>query len=224
LIETSGKTLASFHKILRGFQPAGAHHLGFISYTGGWQRDAAWFANKLHELRERSMVISNVADRKNVDFLVSHAQETFDEFCRLDEKLQKANLMRTIIHGDFGLHNLIFKRDDHAVLTDFETARIEWRLADLVSTLSRSRSAETMYHLEAVGHFMAGYQSVDPMPEEEWQSLPDVWRFFKLRSVFINWNSYFERGGDKLSSAIDMYHQAAWAKVNNLTLLKLRNL
>jgi Ser/Thr protein kinase RdoA (MazF antagonist) len=132
--------------------------------------------------------------------------------------------MRTIIHGDFGLHNLIFKNDHHAVLTDFETTRIEWRLVDLVSTLSRSRSVETMYNLESVGRFMAGYQSIDPVPEEEWKSLPDVWRFLKLRSVFINWNSYFERGGDKLSSAVDACRQAAWAKDNHLTLLKLGSL
>lgn len=224
LFEISGKILASFHKSLLGFKPLGAHHLGFVSETGGWQRDSEWFAAKMNELVERSRAISNISDRKNADFLVLHAQETFDEFSRLDEKLLKSNLFRTIIHGDFGLHNIIFTRDGTGVLTDFETTRLEWRLADLVSTLSRNRSANTMYNFNLINRFLVGYQSIFPAGKMEWRFLPDVWRFIKLRSVFIGWNSYFERGGDRLLSAIDAYNQAEWAKENVLTLSKLGDL
>lgn len=223
LFEKSGQVLALFHQALNGFQPLGAHHLGFISYAGGWQRDFEWFANKAHELIERSAKINIPDDKRLSDFLTSRVEETLEEFRRLDEKLSKVPLMRTIIHGDFGLHNLIFQKNGKMVLTDYETARLEWRLADLVSTLSRNRSQDTMYHFGSIKNFLTGYFSVSIIPEEEWHCLPDVWMFFKLRSVFIGWNTYFERGS-KLSSALDAYHQAKWVQDNAHTLLELRNL
>jgi len=224
LIEASGKVLANFHKSLNGFLPKGAHHLGFASYTGDWQRDIHWFANKVVELRKKSAKIANAQEKETADWLVSHSDDILEAYNHLDASLRNINLMRTIIHGDFGLHNLIFQKDGRIVITDYETARLEWRLGDLVSTLSRSRSQDTMYRFESIKRFLAGYQSVYPIPLEEWQSLAKVWQFFKLRSVFINWNSYFERGGSKLSSALDAYHQAEWAQANADTLLKLRDL
>lgn len=224
LIHASGKILATYHKILNGFQPKGTHHLGFLSYTGGWQRDSIWFTNKARELIEKSSAISNNEEKTIADFLIEHSEKILDDFKRLDEKLQNAHLLRTIVHGDFGLHNLIFKKDGKIILTDYETTRLEWRLSDLVITLSRSRSPETMVHFETIRQFLLGYQDVYPIPAQEWQYLPDVWQFIKLRSIFISWNLYFERGGRNLSSALDAYRQTVWVQKNSDTLLKLRDL
>jgi Ser/Thr protein kinase RdoA (MazF antagonist) len=224
LVEQSGSILAAFHQSLKDFQPSGAHHLGFVSHTGGWQRDAGWFASKARELVQKSSAISNDEDKKIVDFLIPRVDEILNKYTRLDDALQNVPLFRTIIHGDFGLHNLIFAKDGRIVLTDYETARLEWRLADLVSTLSRSRSKNAMYHFGTARDFLKGYFSVQPVPAEEWQYLPDVWMFYKLRSVFVSWNSHFERGGGKLASALDAYHQAKWVQDNAGILLKLRDI
>lgn len=223
LLENSGRMLASFHQSLNGFEPQGAHHLGFVSYTGSWQRDFNWFASRAYDLVEKSSIITIPDDKKLSDFLSSRVEIILEEFQHLEEKLNNIPLMRTIIHGDFGLHNLIFQKNGKVVLTDFETARLEWRLADLVSTLSRIRSRDTMYHFDLIKTFLTGYFSIEPIPKDEWRYLPDVWMFFKLRSVFIAWNNYFKRGNN-LSSAIDAYHQVKWVQDNAQTLLEFGKL
>ncbi|MEN8198403.1 MAG: phosphotransferase, partial [Pseudomonadota bacterium] len=57
---------------------------------------------------------------------------------RLEEALGDAQLPRLVIHGDFGIHNMLFHDNESATLLDFELARLEWRLSDLVLVLRAS--------------------------------------------------------------------------------------
>jgi Ser/Thr protein kinase RdoA (MazF antagonist) len=141
----------------------------------------------------------------------------------LDITLRQAPLPRLIIHGDYGLHNLVFPKNGLVTMLDFETARLEWRLSDLVSALSRLRFRDGRYDFETIASFLSAYQAEYPIRKEEWHWLPKVWRFYKLRSSLIYWNSYLDTGGPrrKLISAQDAVEQANWVIQHPERLLEL---
>ena len=213
LMRLAGQTLASLHQQLKGFMPQGQHHLGFKSYTGGRHRDLAWHIEKISELRETSSRIGEPEDKFHLDWLTRNSGYFLEEIGRLDEELRNAPLPRVVIHGDYGLHNLLFKNMHQAIPVDFELARLEWRLSDLVSCLSRFRYGKGPYDFESIRWFMEAYTAVYPLGNEEWQHIPQVWRFYRLQAAVQYWNSYFETNGPtrKLISARDAVAQADWA-------------
>jgi len=223
LMVIAGQTLARFHMALDGFIPEGVHHLGFSSQTGNWNRDMIWHICKVDELKEQSCIMRNENDIGHANWLVQNCNYILDELEKLDESLRAVPLPRLVIHGDYGLHNLVFPKDAPVAMLDFETARLEWRLSDLVSALSRLRFANGTYNFESIKSFLTGYQSVFPISKKEWYFLPLVWRFYKLRSALIYWNSYFETGGPvrKLISARDAVGQADWVLQHPGRLLNL---
>jgi Ser/Thr protein kinase RdoA (MazF antagonist) len=102
------------------------------------------------------------------------------------------------------------------VPVDFELARIEWRLSDLVSCLSRfryGRGSKLAYDFESIGWFIGAYQEEFPLTKDEWHFFPHVWAFYRLQSAVQYWNSYFETGGParKLFSARDAIDQVVLA-------------
>lgn len=223
LMKVAGETLGRLHRALAGFMPDGTHHLGFVSYSGDWRRNMDWHAAKVEEMKEKSQSLPE-EDKRHALWLVQNCQYVLDELYRVEETLRLAEPPRVIIHGDYGLHNIVFDRD---VVTpiDFESSRLEWRLSDLVSALSRLRYRDGTYNFESIRHFIQGYQSAYPIDTEEWRLLPLVWRFHKLRASLIYWNSYFETGGParKLISARDAVGQADWAMNHPDMLLRLNS-
>jgi Ser/Thr protein kinase RdoA (MazF antagonist) len=225
LMNIAGQTLGRLHSALAGFMPEGWHHLGFVSYTGDWRRNLAWHSAKVDEMKEKSRALSNEEDRQHADWLVQNCTYILNELAQVDETLRSSALTRLIIHGDYGLHNIVFQRNTVTPI-DFESSRLEWRLSDLVSALSRLRYSNGVYNFESIRNFVDGYQAAFPISAEEWQFLPLVWRFHKLRASLIYWNSYFETGGParKLISARDAVSQADWAIKNPDQLLRLNTL
>jgi len=212
LMAMAGQTLARLHRQLEGFMPEGRHHLGFKSYTEGRQRDRAWHIHKVQELKERSRNLSGAEERSHADWLIRNGSYILEELCWLDECLRGAALRRLVIHGDYGAQNLLFLETGAATPLDFELARLEWCLSDLVSALSRLRFKNGAYDFQSMQFFMKGYLGEYPLSAEEWQLLPRVWRFYKLQSAVQYWNSYFETSGPtrKLISARDAVSQADW--------------
>jgi len=223
LMNIAGQTLGRLHSALTGFMPDGWHHLGFVSYTGDWRRNLSWHSAKVEEMKEKSLSLRNDDDRTHANWLVQNCNHILDELGQVDETLRSSALTRLIIHGDYGLHNIVFHKDGVVTPIDFESSRLEWRLSDLVSALSRLRYRSGVYNFESIRNFLEGYQSAYSIGEAEWQFLPLVWRFHKLRASLIYWNSYFETGGParKLISARDAVSQADWALKNRDTLLRL---
>jgi Ser/Thr protein kinase RdoA (MazF antagonist) len=225
LMNVAGQTMGRLHSALAGFMPAGQHHLGFVSYTGDWRRNMAWHAAKVDEMKEKSRALTNEDEKRHASWLVQNCQYILEELGQVDETLRSSALTRLIIHGDYGLHNVVFQRDSVTPI-DFESSRLEWRLSDLVSALSRLRYRDGTYNFETIRNFLEGYQSAYPISQDEWRFLPLVWRFHKLRASLIYWNSYFETGGParKLISARDAVSQAEWAIKNPDKLLRLNSL
>lgn len=210
LMALAGRTLANLHQQLAGFVPAGRHYTGFQSNGGERWRDLAWHVAKVRELREKSGQLSGAEEGACARWLSDHSDEVLAELGQLDALLRPAGLPRLIIHGDYGLHNLHFHKDGRVTPLDFESARLEWRLRDLVNCLGRLRYDSSEFDVQSICHFMAAYQAIYPLHAVEWQWLPQVWRFCKLEDAVKYWNSYFETAGParKLFSARKAVQQA----------------
>ena len=105
-----------------------------------------------------------------------------------------------VIHGDYGPYNLMV-RDGHPMTPiDFELARIDWRLNDIISAFSTNvAKADSEAMIKKMRVIAQGYQTVNPLSREEWQMLPYVWEFSTLRRVIVCWDQYL---GDGLEERI----------------------
>jgi Ser/Thr protein kinase RdoA (MazF antagonist) len=228
LMEIAGETLARLHRELNGFMPQGRHHMGFAGYASPRWRDFAWHVEKVAELKKKSEQLSDAEEITAARWLCDYSRTILDEMARLESVLEEADLPRLIIHGDYGLHNLLFQKDGSAIPVDFELARLEWRLSDLVSCLSRFRygkAKEIAYDLESIKWFLDGYRAAFPIGGDEWRFWPQVWAFYRLQSAVQYWNSFFETNGPvrKLYSARDAIDQVGWALSHPTLLLSLNN-
>ncbi len=214
MMYTAGGTLARLHRHLQGFLPAGRHHLGFRDYNGDRWRDITWYTTALEEFGNRLQGLDDPIQRSHASWLINHSEKILREIDSVGKRLAAANLPRLIIHGDYGLHNLLYQSIDFAVPVDFELARLEWRLCDLVSVVSKFRYTNGSYDLESITHFLRAYQREFPIPENEWEWMPLVWKFYKLTKAVQYWSSFFETNGPtrKLVSAREEILQSSWAE------------
>jgi Ser/Thr protein kinase RdoA (MazF antagonist) len=210
LTEVAGRTLARLHRCMDGFVPGGAHHLGFAARTGPRRRDVAWHAAKLDELVRRSDELRTPGVASHMMPLVTRAPYLLDEIDRLERLLDGAAFLRLVVHGDYGLHNLVFPCPDLAVPVDFELSRFEWRLFDLISVLGKHRYRGGRYDLESMVTLLGAYSTEFALTPDERRLLPDAWRLYKLQAAVQYWNSYFETNGPvrKLASSLDSIAQA----------------
>jgi Ser/Thr protein kinase RdoA (MazF antagonist) len=171
----------------------------------------AWHEAKVSELRARADEIDDPEAVCLARTLDCAAETVLDELDRLDAVLTGACLRRLVIHGDYGLHNLIYRGDD-AIPVDFEVARLDWRVNELVSVLGKHRYRGGRYDLQSMHTFMTAYARDFPLTPDEQSLFPEAWRSYKLQAAVQYWNSYFETGGPtrKLASAIDSIEQSKW--------------
>jgi len=192
LMALAGRTLAHIHRGLEGYVPQGQHHLGFDFYTGSRRPDISWFEERVHELQDKSRHAPAGAARDLAESLVRSSSQVMDELRRLEEMFSGACLPLVVIHGDYGLHNLIVHDSSRLTVVDLELARPEWRLSDLVTALPRLWRSEQPDGIESVGAFVGAYETEYPIEPEEWRLLPHFWKYQNLRASLRYWNSYFD--------------------------------
>jgi len=216
LVAKSGQTLARFHHQLAGFQPEARHHLGFHHHSENRIRDLSWHLNKIDELREKSPHPEDVEASKHAQWLSDRSKIIGDKLYHLEKTLRAVSLPRLVIHGDYGIHNLLFHQDGTITVHDFELTRIEWRLIDLVTVLTRLDFKRSRV-------FMAAYQGEYAITSEEWQVFPLVWQYYRLRGSIQYWHNYYEIGNwQRLKAACDRVTQAEEASVYGSKLWQLR--
>jgi Ser/Thr protein kinase RdoA (MazF antagonist) len=215
LTRHAGALLARLHVTLEGFTPSGSHHLGFTALDGPRRRDVGWHAATLDDLRGRSRSLRDPEAATLAARLARESARVLDEIAALDASLSADELPRVVVHGDYGLHNLLFDRTG-AVVVDFEVSRLDWRVDDLVSVLGKHRYRDGRYDFESIRCFVGAYEKVAPLAQQERDRFPEVWRLHKLRAAVQYWNGYFQTDGPvrKLASAVDAIGQADWAAGN----------
>jgi Ser/Thr protein kinase RdoA (MazF antagonist) len=187
LWELAGRLLAEFHHAVEGFVPEGAHHLGYVGPIGERSRDLAWHLGSLQELSRDPVSTIGGEPEANIGWLRGNAERIGDRILALHETLGEAQLSRSVIHGDYGLHNILFRRAGSPILLDFELARFDWRLIDIVTVLSRVEA-------RLAAAFLHGYEEVAGPPGDEWRFLSDVWQFYRLSGAVQSWFTYARFG------------------------------
>lgn len=224
LAALSGQCLARFHQQLEGFLPDGQHHLGFISYTQDRWRDGQWYVEQLGHLKAESRYLNQPEAKSQAAWLGQQAGRMSEDLQRVSEILQAAALPRLIIHGDFAIQNLLFEGNGRVTPMDFELARLEWRLSDLVTSLIRfGLIKEDNFDYETMRTFVVAYQNENPITAEEWQCLPHVWQFRRLKRAILAWQAGFHVADSaaKLISARQALRQADTAVSHRKELLSL---
>lgn len=218
LLAVAGIMLARFHRQIEGYLPMARHHLGFKSYSEGRWRGLEWYADMVPRLKELSRSVRRKEDLAHAEWLINNADQVLEEIYCLDEVFGSVRLPRLVIHGDYGIHNMLFHDDTSATLLDFELARLEWRVSDLVLVISRLGFRRSRYFLEA-------YQDAFPLSACEWEYLPQVWRLWTLEGAVQNWNTYFEMGAENnLAAAQDRIIKTDLFNENQGELSRLRRL
>lgn len=220
LTVTAARTLARLHRALRDFEPDGEHHMGFASRTGAPRRDVAWHADALDELDRRTReamqggrdasLFSDPEARSLATWLVERAGSVLERIERLERVLADAAFPRLVIHGDYGMHNLLYRDAEHAWPIDFELTRLDWRVNDLISVIGKYRYSDGTHDSQSMRAFFDAYSRTLPLVPDERRLFAEAWDLYKLRAGVQYWRSFFETSGPtrKLQSARDSILQA----------------
>lgn len=216
LVARAGRTLGRLHRELDGFVPEGEHHLGYTSYAGDRRRDLTWHLEQLEVLPGQSAELVECRDQEAARWLCERSTEIGARLRALAGVLEEAPLRRLVIHGDYGIHNLHYHRDGTVTVHDFELARLEWRVVDLVGAFRRLDEASRRV-------FVAAYQAEFPLSTDEWRLFPQVWEYYRLRGAVQYWHNYFDLGGgDRLTGARKRMKQADWPVENKSKIWQLK--
>ncbi|HVR31599.1 MAG TPA: phosphotransferase [Acidimicrobiia bacterium] len=182
LFTNLGWLLAQLHASLSGFDPGHQHHLGFERVTSLPRRSLSTYLELLasvdtHRTADDAARLRHWLDERRADIE--------DRLVSTHRRLEGHSLSTTIIHGDFGAHNVLYG-DHGAVVLDFELARTEWRLREIALVLTRleSEPARTAL-LEA---YRAGSDLGD-----EWKALGEVVQWYLLTGGLDAWEDYLTR-------------------------------
>jgi Ser/Thr protein kinase RdoA (MazF antagonist) len=169
--------LADLHLALAEHAPPPSDSLGFTSRGGDRVRSMAWYAEQLASI---------AAPRRVRVWLES-------SLGRVRETLERDQLPLTVVHGDFGWHNLLLKPGARLVIVDFELARLDWRVVDLAIVLPRLAAGGIGFDLDRVRHFLAAYRQRSEATQVELRRIPDVLAYLSMDRAVVAWGR--ERDG-----------------------------
>ena len=194
LLVTSARVLARLHEALAEFSPVGRHHTDTIGGSG--HQYLAW----IDALNRMSDVPAELAgDHSELRRLAGSISRRLTE---IESELEGSSLPETMVHGDFGLHNLIFSSPERAVVHDFELARRDRRMVDVAAVISRLAPP-----LRSV--FEGAYRSASDVDRSEWDALALIWEEYRLRGAVRSWrNAIDSRSRIRMETAVRRVREA----------------
>lgn len=192
-VAIAGEMLALLHDVMKDFVPEGHSPHGFKSHQDGQWRDLDWYLDKLAYCITKTESLDEGARVGPAARLLQQAGFLEETLIQLDAQLEAAALPRTIIHADYGPYNLLFRKNAPAVMLDFELARLDWRVADVVRAFYRfAYSKKNGFRWEHIKYLMEGYQTHLLLTMDEVRLMPDVWNYWNICRCIVNWYGYWE--------------------------------
>ena len=209
-------TLARYHQLIEGFVPKGKKTDGFM--PGGerrWQ-ECEWY------LREFDKYESLLKDRESKGTeLERFFRRNIDKFkldlVDLSQRLGENGylLPKLVIHGDYGPYNILFDRGQLAAVLDFECTHLDWRAGEVISAIYRFAGTKNGIDYDQARTFLSAYQSHCALTADEIASMPDIFRFSRLRALPLCLRDYFELAApSRLRDARHMVWWADWMEEN----------
>ena len=123
--------------------------------------------------------------------LLQRAEYFEKTLLQLEALLEEAALPRWIIHGDYGPYNLLFRRNAPVIILDFEIARLDWRLTELIDAIWRFCYDRWLgFRLHKIKWLLDAYQVRLPLAQDELQFMPAVWKYLHIRRCIMHWDHY----------------------------------
>lgn len=216
-----GRALGRLHNALNGFIPRGENINGFSSLTGERERDLNWYLARLERARAYADRLPGGDPMRAL--LEERGGWLGEQLQEISAGLTAANPERGIIHGDYGPNNMLFKPGAPLVVLDFELARLDWLLADVVAALSTT--AVKVGTRADWTRILTGYLSERRIPPEQLCLLPQVWQFQALRRAILCGEQYLAQPRPALfQEATRRIRRAAWAAARHAELASLAEL
>jgi Ser/Thr protein kinase RdoA (MazF antagonist) len=192
-ITMAGELLGKLHSALKEFFPIGYNSDGFKSKTGGRWRSLDWFSNKLAYCVQNISMNSLNRNNKKIFTLARHARKLEDQLVRSITILDETDLPRQIIHNDYNQSNILYRKDKSPIIIDFEIARLDWRLIDIIDGWEGFAKDKIKYNTKKMKFFFKAYQNEQVLCKDEFNyvitkdkySIHQAYRFLKQ----TNWNS-----------------------------------
>jgi homoserine kinase type II len=220
-IAIAGEMLAILHEKLRDFVPQGYNPDGFKSKTGDRWRNDEWFINKLTFCVEKTLQRNKNNRKHKSSSLIQRARDLENILVHNTSMLNSADLPRQIIHKDYGPSNLLFRKNAPPVVLDFEIARLDWRIVDIISAWQGFCETRSGYSLNKMKIFLDSYQTHMPLISAEIELIPAVWEFLEIRGCINYWHNYCSTG-DKVSldRACQSFNKLEWVTANQYEIMK----
>ena len=202
----AGRTLAQLHRLMADFYP---QHGGITQPP-----DYPWRSKKLTEY---SRMVGQKESLTRYDrYYLQHAREAEDELGRLISKRESVSgsFSRTVLHGDFGPHNVFFGQGKIVGVIDFIGVHEGIRAEEVASaTLLFSKWLGPHLHLGIGATLFRAYQEEYPLEAEALDLLPDLMRYWILESLrWVLMEHYVHRRPGIAHRFRDRLELARWIK------------
>lgn len=173
-LKASGKTLAQLHLAGADFSERRENPTGM-----------AWLAETIEAVSEKTAVTYGVETAAMLK-----EELAFQQSCAWDA------LPRGVIHGDLFVDNILFDGDAVSGIIDFYYAHDAAYAMDIAISINAQAILLGDHDETRIAAFMAGYQSLRPLEEDEREALPLLLRLAALRFwVSRLYDAFFPRGG-----------------------------
>lgn len=184
---TGARTLARYHQLMADFQPDGQELVQGLGHR--------WYLEELDRYREH---VSSGRSLTRVErYFLKHVGDIRHRLATLGALLETSGsrCSKTIIHGDFGFENILFRNGQVVGVLDFTNAHLDARVADVAySLLACSKWLGARLNLATARMFLKAYQARYPLSREELELVPLWMTYNRLRSLCWNIMKYDTEG------------------------------
>jgi Ser/Thr protein kinase RdoA (MazF antagonist) len=214
-ITNASEMVARLHDNLKDFVPQGYNPDGFKSQSEDRWRNLEWILNRLAQCVTETTRLKPASDTSQLAWLLQQAGYLEEALIQLDAKLKGAALPRQLIHADYGPYNLLFRKNASAIIIDFEIARLDWRVTEIIQAWHKFCYNIFGFRLHKMKWFLDAYQLYLPLTQDELYFIPVVWQYLDIRWAIMNWSRYCQSEADSLLvSARKILDQADWITNN----------
>jgi len=196
-ISIAGKQLAMLHRILKDFVPQGFNPDGFNLETGKRWRNFSWYDQILVNCKKKLTFPTKKMRNSKLSFLLDKVQFLQDLFLNTDKILNMADLNYQVIHKDFGQANVLYTQHNSPVIIDFEIARIDWKIVDLIDGWVNFCKCRTGFNLEKMRAFYNAYNNILRLKKNELAYIPQIWKFLSITKCILFLNQFCEAGSKR---------------------------